>query len=201
MSKNIDWAACEADYRTGTFSNRQLAEIHGCDEGAIRYRAKKYGWVKDLSQAVRQATQAKLLRTDFRAPARAEDDAEIIDHGSDLRASVVRGHQKLLAKAIARVDSILGAPEDDERKIEAAVARDLSTALKSLIPLERQAFNLDEPAKLALTGPDGGPIRAITKEMTPQEAADAYAAFLRSDKALPVEPEPVSVDEDKRRDG
>lgn len=32
------------------------------------------------------------------------------------------------------------------------------------------------------TGKDGGPIRTITAEMTPQEAADAYAATLDADK-------------------
>jgi len=32
--------------------------------------------------------------------------------------------------------------------------------------------------KVELSGPGGGPVRAITTEMTPQEAAEAYAAML-----------------------
>lgn len=32
------------------------------------------------------------------------------------------------------------------------------------------------------TGPNGGPIRTVTTEMTPQEAAEAYAATLHSDE-------------------
>lgn len=162
MRRQVDWAACEADYRTGTFSNRQLAEIHHCTEGAIRDRAKRYGWVKDLSEAVRRATHAKLLRTELRTSTRV-DDAELIEQGSDFRATIVRGHQKLLSKAIARVDSIMGTAEVeiDDRRDEASVMRDLSTALGKLVPLERQAFNLDDPQRLELTGKDGGPIKTV----------------------------------------
>ena len=35
--------------------------------------------------------------------------------------------------------------------------------------------------KLELSGPDGGPVRSITTDMTPQEAAEAYAAAIRGD--------------------
>lgn len=36
--------------------------------------------------------------------------------------------------------------------------------------------------KKELSGPDGGPIRTISDTMTPQEAAEAYAATLAADK-------------------
>lgn len=65
--------------------------------------------------------------------------------------------------------------------------------LKLVSPLDaiaqlRQLNGLDEPqrSKHEITGSGGGPIRAITKEMTPQEAAEAYAAFLRTDQVLPA---------------
>lgn len=37
-------------------------------------------------------------------------------------------------------------------------------------------------AALEVSGPDGGPIKTITETMTPQEAAEAYAATLAADK-------------------
>ncbi|WP_138438581.1 hypothetical protein [Marinobacter alexandrii] len=38
------------------------------------------------------------------------------------------------------------------------------------------------PQALELSGQGGGPIQTVTKNMTPQEAADAYASTLESDK-------------------
>lgn len=45
-------------------------------------------------------------------------------------------------------------------------------------------FGLEAPAKSRHihTGPNGGPIRTVTTEMTPQEAAEAYAATLHGDE-------------------
>lgn len=44
--KDIDWAAIETDYRTGTHSIRALAAKHGVSEAAIRKKAGEGGWVR-----------------------------------------------------------------------------------------------------------------------------------------------------------
>jgi hypothetical protein len=41
-----DWELIEADYRTGPLSLREIASKAGITEGAIRKRAKKFGWVR-----------------------------------------------------------------------------------------------------------------------------------------------------------
>ena len=46
MTKQIDWAGIESDFRAATASNRQLAKQHGISEGAIRKRAKLGNWVR-----------------------------------------------------------------------------------------------------------------------------------------------------------
>lgn len=46
----------------------------------------------------------------------------------------------------------------------------------------RQPKKWRDSRALEVTGKDGGPIRHITTEMTPQEAAEAYAATLNSDE-------------------
>lgn len=58
-----DWEAIERDYRTGVFSDAELADKHGnvVTRQAISKRAKEKGWTKDLSTAVRQATRAKVI--------------------------------------------------------------------------------------------------------------------------------------------
>ncbi len=40
---------------------------------------------------------------------------------------------------------------------------------------------LDQSDKLQHTGADGGPLKMVTSEMTPKEAAEAYAASLDAD--------------------
>jgi hypothetical protein len=56
-----DWQAVERDYRTGQFTNRELGAKHHADHGLISRKAKAGGWTKDLSIAIQQATNAKLV--------------------------------------------------------------------------------------------------------------------------------------------
>ena len=56
-----DWQAVERDYRTGKFTLRELEHKHGAANSTIARRAAREGWSQDLSAAVRQATNAKLI--------------------------------------------------------------------------------------------------------------------------------------------
>lgn len=55
-----DWDAIERDYRTGKFTLRELSAKHGPSHTAIAQRAKRDAWSQDLSEQIRQATNAKL---------------------------------------------------------------------------------------------------------------------------------------------
>jgi hypothetical protein len=61
--KRVDWEAVERDYRTGRFTDQELATKFGnlVSRQAITKMAKVKGWQKDLSSAVRQATKASLI--------------------------------------------------------------------------------------------------------------------------------------------
>ncbi len=56
-----DWEAVERDYRTGKYTLRELATKHGPSHQAIAKQAKNNGWTQDLSAAIKQATNAKLV--------------------------------------------------------------------------------------------------------------------------------------------
>lgn len=56
-----DWEAVERDYRATKLTLRELGAKHGCGHTAIANKAKRQGWSRDLGEAVRQATQAKLI--------------------------------------------------------------------------------------------------------------------------------------------
>ena len=58
----MDWLAIEADYRPNKLSLRTIGEKYGCTEGAIRKRAKKEGWVRDLSEKIKNKADFILRR-------------------------------------------------------------------------------------------------------------------------------------------
>jgi hypothetical protein len=169
----IDWAACEADYRSGSLSNRQLAELYGCGESGVRDRAKRFGWQRDLSEAVRKATNAKLLRAELRS-ADPRSDAQIVDDGAELRAAVIRAQRVTIGRGQKAVEELFSELEEGNKnrdEIEAAILEEtkgvgqaqrrgmmlravalptrstvlvnLANAAKTFTGLERQAFNID----------------------------------------------------------
>lgn len=49
-----DWEAIESAYRAGVLVLRDIGEQYGVTEGAIRKRAKKFGWVRKVGTQVRK---------------------------------------------------------------------------------------------------------------------------------------------------
>lgn len=150
-TKQPDWEAIERAYRAGMLSVRSIAESHNLTEGAVRKRAKKEGWARDLSDQVKAAAREKLVRA-VRIEGTHEDkvrtDAEIVDEASDAAASVVLAHRVGLAqwRTIAnKLSTFLGSAEvtadnhgDFARSLNAGVDAQLK-----VIKGERQAYNLD----------------------------------------------------------
>lgn len=59
-----DWEAIESAYRAGVLSLRDIGDKYGVTEGAIRKRAKKFGWVRKAGTQVRKSgTQKNKART------------------------------------------------------------------------------------------------------------------------------------------
>jgi hypothetical protein len=44
--RDIDWRSIEQDYRSGSFSLRELAQKHGCSHSAIANFAGRHGWTR-----------------------------------------------------------------------------------------------------------------------------------------------------------
>ncbi len=151
MSKQPDWEAIESAFRAGSLSIRTIADQHGISDTAIRSRAKKHGWQRDLTEQVRQTTKSKLVRAEVRADGSHEPsrtDAEIIEEASDAAASVVLAHRAGLAQwrsianklcvALAEMD----VTEDNHDKFARSLNAGVDAQLK-VIKGERQAYNLD----------------------------------------------------------
>lgn len=90
--KQVDWEAVELRFRAGTESLRSIAADFGITEGAIRQRAKKEDWSRDLSARVKAATEAALLRKAATHDVRTERQQVAVE--AEMRSEVILRHRK-----------------------------------------------------------------------------------------------------------
>lgn len=156
--KPIDWEAIEREYRAGQLSVREIARQYGLSETAIRKRAKSDGWSRPLADKVREAVREKLVRADGSQDQRANqtaNDREIVENSAARGFNVVTTHRRDIEQLhglkrilATRLSDILhGALPDGlclgEKESPGDLLEKLSRVTARLIPLERQAFNLD----------------------------------------------------------
>lgn len=171
--KRIDWEAIEKEYRLGQKSMRTLAVEYNVNVSNISRRAKKYLWSQDKSDEIRQRTQAAIVASDRNIPTPQDIDVAvqtnkqvILSHRKsigktqelvDLLSSQLDDAARNRAELEGQVDGECRKKEggiDYQKRhrlrralslpAHASVLRDLSTAQKNLVALERQAFNLDD---------------------------------------------------------
>lgn len=84
-----DWQAIERDYRTGRFTDQELADKHGSivTRQAISKKAREQGWTKDLSREVRQATKASVIRAQVAEAVAADVAADVAQSCADATSS------------------------------------------------------------------------------------------------------------------
>jgi hypothetical protein len=145
-----DWQKIERHYRAGTLSIREIARQNGISDTAIRKQARKAAWTKDLSARVRIQVRESLVREGSRRCELAgikPSDAAVVDEAAAMGVAVVRSHRMdinaLRQAAAGLLDDVrldLGLKITDRARVIA----ELAMAMARLIPLERQAFGLDE---------------------------------------------------------
>lgn len=168
--KSYDWEVIEKDFRAGVLSIREIAKQHGCAESAIRKHMKRFGIERDLSKRIDEKVRTELVRSEVRAHATITEK-EIVEQGAATKVAVVREHRACIKRATKIVDTLFSrltetvenapklegkikeATKGSERAAlskamglpsNASTVVQLTTALKTLIGLERQAFNLEE---------------------------------------------------------
>lgn len=96
---DVDWTDVENRYRTGVESLRAIGADYKISEAAIRQRAAKEGWERDLTARVAVATKAKLLRreTSQRASHAKETEAKAVEIAATTRANLILTQRKDIA--------------------------------------------------------------------------------------------------------
>jgi hypothetical protein len=154
-----DWEKIEFEYRAGQLSVSEIGRRLGVTEGAIRKRAKRDGWTRPLADKVREAVRERLVRgdgTNLGTNTQRANDVEIIEAASLRGLAVVTSHRKDLEQLhalkriiLTRLAAYLNSepvegPFIGEKETPGDLVEKLSRVTSRLIPLERQAHNLDD---------------------------------------------------------
>jgi hypothetical protein len=200
-----DWERIEVGYRAGMLSLREIAAPYAVTEGAIRKRARRDGWERDLGPKIQAKADALVRKESVRSEVRSAcvlSEREIVEASATQVADVLLGQRRditrgrnlcmtLLAELESQTGNLTGLQElgamlrspdekgqDKLNDIYQAVLglpertktmKALAESLKSLIALEREAFNVVNRAE---------PERAAPPDLSTVSAADKQAAYL-----------------------
>lgn len=157
---DINWPAIKREYAAGQLSLEEIASQHGITKSYVCKMARKYNWPgrgeRDVREAIRERTEQLLVT-----------EQSTLDEGIEIAAArgaqVVREHRSELGDLRTVVRTLTAemlkvlsqkAPGKNASKAQIilfvqarkAVPFNLKTctdAIAKLIPLERQAFNID----------------------------------------------------------
>jgi len=129
-----DWEKIELDYRAGIKTLREIAAENGISEGAIRKRAKRDGWERDITAKIAQKADALVRKEAVRSEVRKESaisEREIIDANAQAIVSVRLSHRRDIQRSRRVTMALL-----DE--LEQQVGPDQVAALEQLGELLRE---------------------------------------------------------------
>ena len=104
-----DWEAVQELYRVGVASLRAIAAEHNCTEGAIRKRAKKESWPRDLKAKVRAKAEELVRKIEVRKTVRkgqAVTETMQITAAATLQADIVLKHRQDIPAARSLVSKL-----------------------------------------------------------------------------------------------
>jgi hypothetical protein len=116
-----DWERIEADYRAGLLSVRELAAAHSISHTYINTRAKKFGWVRDLSKRIQDKAEALVSTATVSSDVSTEtalSDRVIVEANAKVIADIRLAHRKDISRARKVAMSLLGELEIATDNIE-----------------------------------------------------------------------------------
>jgi len=143
--RQIDWEAIEREYRAGTLTVREIATQYDCHHTSILKQAKKHGWDRDLTEKVMQKVTAKVTK---KVTTTGATEKEIVEAASDRIVGVIELHRKDISKQREIANSFLEELESNQEELSlkerSEILQKINQAASKYIPLERQAYNIDD---------------------------------------------------------
>ncbi|MDH1766521.1 hypothetical protein N5D37_12880 [Comamonas aquatica] len=158
----MDWERIELDYRAGIKVLRQIAGENGISEGAIRKRAKRDDWTRDLSERIQEKADQLVRNEAVRNLVRKESSVServLVEANAQDQASVRLSHRKDIQRKRAIVASLMDELEAQVGPDNAALLSGLGAMLRNpdengqdkLNDLYRRVISLPERARTAKT--------------------------------------------------
>lgn len=161
MSARYDWETIRAEYEAGA-SMGELSRRHGVDKAAISRRAKREGWIADLSEVVNRQAEAKV--NGIVNAVDPKKRAEAVDRASDAKAAVIEGQRESWNGFDRKVTAALEANDFDRLKC----LKIASEALRNAQESQRKAWGIQDKSSIDMTSSDGS---MTPSKMTPAEVA------------------------------
>lgn len=120
----INWVQVEADYRAGVRSLRDIAEDAGITEGAIRKRAKRDQWERDLKARINARAEEKVRTQAVRIPGTQltpKTELEVVEANADAQYMVRISHRAGLHRLKELKDKLLAQVEQESESHREAI--------------------------------------------------------------------------------
>jgi len=163
-----DWDTIEIEYAKGIRSNCDLAKQFGISEGAIRKRAKQYGWIKDLSHKITLKAQKKvyekrIITTGSHGSSKIDKvtEAEIIESEAAVQALALiseRESIKRLNTLSERTEFILETYPIDDPEKHAKCTKMIVETREKIFNLYRRNLGINDNAN----GDANAPVTNVT---------------------------------------
>ena len=158
-----DWEKIRAEYEVGS-SMGELSRRYGVTKAAISQRAKKEGWLQDVSGAVDRLAEAKLngvLNT-----VNPQKKAEALSRAAEDKAAIIRNHREAWDGFKQEVKAALEANDFNRLKC----LKIASETLRNAQECERKAWGIqDKPTETEQPTAQATAVNIDFSKMTPEE--------------------------------
>ena len=96
--KQIDWEKIEVEYRAGVLSLREISAGHDISHVSIAKRAKREGWVRDLSAKIKAQALEQVNKAAVNTTVNATTERDVVAVNAKLQADRILEHRKDLAR-------------------------------------------------------------------------------------------------------
>ena len=148
-----DWERIELDYRAGIKTLRQIAGENGISEGAIRKRAKRDDWTRDLSERIHDKAEQLVRKEAVRSTVRTEStisERVLVDANAQAVADVRLAHRRDIHRARRLANALL--EELEKQTGQVPELQELGELLRS--PDERGTDKLNDLYQAIISLPE-----------------------------------------------
>lgn len=119
--KETDWEAIEGAYRAGLLSLREMSQEYGVSHVAIKKRADKEGWTRDLAAKIKAKADALVNSGEVNGGVNSKplvNEAEIVNANAEVIANIRLSHRKDISRSRNLVMKLLGELEASTDNID-----------------------------------------------------------------------------------